>query len=73
MQILQAQIPKAQKVTDILTVFFVLLGSARIKAACKILVKLTTGVNFTHIEIQIETSSSQKVCATSIITSDQGG
>jgi len=51
----------------------VLLGSARIKAACKILVKLTTGVNFTHIEIQIETTSSQKVCAASIITGDQGG
>jgi len=31
-QFLRAQIPKAQKNTDSLTVFFVLLGSARVKA-----------------------------------------
>jgi len=37
------QIPKAQKKTDSLTLFFALLGSARVKAARKTLVKLTPG------------------------------
>jgi len=34
-----AQIPKAQKKTESLTVFFALLGSVLVKAARKILVK----------------------------------
>ncbi len=34
-----AQIQRAQKGTDDLTVFFTLLGSARVKAVCKMLVK----------------------------------
>jgi len=38
-QLLRAQIPKAQK-THGLTVFFVLMGSALIKAAHKMLMKL---------------------------------
>ncbi len=39
--ILCMQIPKTQKKTDDLTVFFSLLGSALVKAMCKILVKST--------------------------------
>jgi hypothetical protein len=46
--ILQAQIPNAQKKTVRLTELFGLLGSARAKAR-KMLVKLTPGVNFTNI------------------------
>jgi hypothetical protein len=38
-----------RKKTDNLTVFFALSGSARIKAAGKMLVKLTQGVNFSNI------------------------
>jgi len=34
-QLLHAQIPKAQKDTDDLTVFFALLGSAGVKTSCK--------------------------------------
>jgi len=37
---------KAQKYTKDLTVFFSLLGSVCAKAACKMFVKLTPGVNF---------------------------
>jgi len=40
-QMLHAQISKARKDTDDLTVFFMLLGSACAKAAHKTLVKLT--------------------------------
>ena len=40
MQLLRLHIPKAKKVLE-LTVFFALLGSASIKAARKMLVKLT--------------------------------
>jgi len=36
--------PKSAKKTDGLTVFFALLGSAHIKAFCKMLMKLTPGV-----------------------------
>ena len=32
-----------------LTVFFALLGSARVKAACRMMVKLTPGVNTTKL------------------------
>ena len=42
-KVLLAQIPKAQKNTVKLSVFFALLGSTCLKAACKMLVKLTTG------------------------------
>jgi len=37
------QIPKAQKKTDNLNAFFALLGSARIKAARRTLMKFTPG------------------------------
>ncbi len=37
------QIPKAQKKTDSLTVFFALMESARVKAACKTVERLTAG------------------------------
>jgi hypothetical protein len=37
--------PKRYKDTDDLTVFFMLLGSMSVKAANKMLVKLTLGVN----------------------------
>jgi len=40
-QLLGAQISKAQKDTDGLTIFFVLLGSAHVKASQKMLKKLT--------------------------------
>jgi len=36
--------PKSAKKIDDLTVFFVLLGSSRVKAVCKMLVKLTPDV-----------------------------
>jgi len=48
-QLLLAQIPKAQKKTYNLTVFFVLLGSALKKAAYRMLIKLTPVVNFINI------------------------
>jgi len=40
-QLLHAQIPKVQKKIDNLTVFFVLSGSASVKAAHRALMKLT--------------------------------
>jgi len=40
------EVPKAQKGIADLTVFFVHLRSARVKAAHKMLKKLTPGVNF---------------------------
>jgi hypothetical protein len=46
-QLLCVQIPKAQKDTDDLIVFFALLGSVRVKAAHKLLVKLTMPHFFT--------------------------
>jgi hypothetical protein len=42
-----AQIPKAQRNSQSVSLF-VLLGSARVKAAYRKLVKLTLGVNFTN-------------------------
>ncbi len=43
------KIPKMQKKTDSLTLFFALMGSVHVKAAHKILVKLTPVVNFINI------------------------
>jgi len=43
MQLLFAQVPKAQKKTDSLTIFFAFLGSACVKASHKTLIKLTPG------------------------------
>jgi len=43
-QLLPAQIPKAQKDTDDLTVIFLLLGSQRIKSVRKMLVKSTPAI-----------------------------
>ncbi len=45
-QFLHAQIPKAPKKTENLTVFLVLFGSARLKAAHRGLKKLTPRLNF---------------------------
>jgi len=45
MQLLGAEIPKAQKRQSSHQYFFVLLGSACIKAACKILVKSNPGLD----------------------------
>jgi len=42
-QLLRTQIPKALKDTNDITVFFTLLGSTSVKAAQKMLVKLTPG------------------------------
>ncbi len=50
-KLISAQIPKAQQNTVKLSVFFALLESARAKAACRILMKLTPGVNFTNMFI----------------------
>jgi len=44
-QLLHTQIPKAYH----LAVFFALLGSAHVKAACKMLIKLTPGLNFINV------------------------
>jgi hypothetical protein len=43
-QLLHTKIPKAQENTDDLTVFFVLLRSARVKAAHKMFVKSTPDI-----------------------------
>jgi len=48
-QLLLAQIPKAQKKTDKLPVFFTLLGSGQVIAALRTLMKLTPGVNFINV------------------------
>ena len=45
-QLLRVQIPKAQKKTVKLSSFFALLGSSRVKAACRTLVKLTPSFHF---------------------------
>jgi hypothetical protein len=42
--------PKSAKKADNLTVFFALLGSACVKAACKTLMKLTPGVKVVTFE-----------------------
>jgi len=43
-QFLREQVPKAQKYTADLTVFFAHLGSVRVRAAGKTLMKLTPGL-----------------------------
>jgi hypothetical protein len=48
-QLLRVQIPKAQKYTVKLSVFFALLGSGCIKADCKMFMKFTPVVNITNI------------------------
>jgi len=45
-QLLRLQIPKAQKDSQVTSVFFVLLGSAWAKVAPKMLLKLTPGITF---------------------------
>ncbi len=40
-RLLRSQIPKAEKMTDYLTLFFARLGSVHVKASRKMLVKLT--------------------------------
>jgi len=55
-QLLRPYIPKAQKDTDDMTVFFRHLGSGCVKAACKTLMKLTPSVNFINILIVFGTS-----------------
>ncbi len=52
-KLLREQIPKAQKKTDTLTLYFVPLGSARVKASRKMLVKLTSDVILTDLYEQI--------------------
>jgi len=47
-QFLQAQIPKAQKESQVISVF-ALFGSALVKDACKMLVESSPGVIFTNI------------------------
>jgi len=48
-QLLRTQIPKVQKKTDNLPVFFALSGSVWVKAAFRTSMKLTTGLNFINI------------------------
>ncbi len=43
MQLLRVQIPKTQKIFSSCLSFFALLGSAHVKAVCKMLMKLTPG------------------------------
>ena len=44
--------PKSEKKTDSLTVFFVLLGSTQVKAACKTLMNLTPGEEPTNVVLE---------------------
>jgi len=53
LQLLQAHIPKAQKIHSSHQSFFALLGSGRAKAACKTLVKSTPEHLFTVMSIQL--------------------
>jgi len=46
--LLCVQISKAQKNSDCLTEFIMLLGATCVKAVCKMLVKLITGVDFSN-------------------------
>ncbi len=46
---LRTQIPKAQKKYSPSVSFFALLGSAHAKAGCRMLIKLTPGVNFINM------------------------
>jgi hypothetical protein len=48
-QLLCAKIPKSAKKTDNLSIFFALLESLFVKAASKMLMKFTPGVNFINI------------------------
>ncbi len=49
-QLLQTQILKlSARNNENLSVFFALLGSASVKAACRMLMKLTLGVDFTKL------------------------
>jgi len=48
-QLLHSQIPKLQKNKVKLSVFFLVSGYLCTKAACKMLMKLTTGINFINI------------------------
>jgi len=52
---------KSAKKTDNLSVFFAPLGSVRVKAAHKMLVKLTPGVNFTNLLEQSSNVLAQEV------------
>jgi len=47
-QLLRAQIPKVQKQTVMLAVLLPLLGYVGPKAASRMLMKMTPGVDFTH-------------------------
>jgi len=55
-QLLRAQIPKAQKDTVKLYVFFALLESAQVKALCKMLVKSTPGCLYKNYFLRFEKS-----------------
>jgi len=45
-ELFSAQIPKVQKDMDDLTVFFAVVGSLSVKAACEMLLKTTPGCKF---------------------------
>jgi len=47
---LRAQISKEQQRQSSCNSFFALSGSARVKAACRMLMKLTPGVNFINLK-----------------------
>jgi len=49
-QLLRIQIPKRKKKTDSLTIFFALSVSELVKAACKMLIKLTLGHRFQRLD-----------------------
>jgi len=49
-QLFRLKIPKAQKKTVNLSVFFALLGSASVKAARRKLMKLTPAINFINVK-----------------------
>jgi len=66
-KLLHVQIPKVQKIQSSHQHFFALLGSVHVKSALKILIKLTTGVNFTNI-LQTAFNYKRVLCSFSLVT-----
>jgi len=58
-QLLCAQIPKAQKDSQVTSVFFALFGSAHVKAACKMMAKFTSVRCKFHQHFYVQTSFRQ--------------
>jgi len=61
MQILLAKITKTYKFSQVVRIFFVILGSAQEKAARKPLVNLTPGVNITNLYLPSKKSPEHSI------------